>query len=685
MNTYPVRALITFGIILAAACAEAPLAPYSTGSDADGGDSDPSLGPGKDRRTGRPFDEGCTYEYQRQQGGFSAELEWSLKIGPDDPYPSDDQVMMTPLVARLDGDEVPDVVFATFSTAGVSGAPDSVRRGVLRAASGDGSGLLFSVGPEELRSHPDVPDEHVGFQPAGNLALGDLDGDGRVEIVAGAWFGGLIALEHDGRIKWVTRAADAVGRIPHALKFWWGGPSITDLDEDGTPEVIVGGAVFSHRGHLEWRARPVGDSLRVGEGINWPGGQPHRDWYTGPLSVTAELDGRPGQEVVTGITAYEASGEVLWRADESLPDGFPAVADFDGNGAPEVVVSAAGTLRVHDGATGELVWGPVALHGRGGPPTVADLNGDGRPDVGVAAANQYAAIEIDLSRPRTSFSEAVLWQQPTRDVSSNMTGSSVFDFEGDGRAEVVYNDEHHLRIFDGRTGAKLFEHPNPSFTGLEYPIIVDVEGDGAAEIVVAANDFECGDVLGECGGTAGAGLRVFGHATDNWVATRSLWNQHAYRIGNITDEGRIPAREAASWRDHNTYRLNRLSGVPGSAAPDLVIESATWEASSESSCRGEVVLWITNAGAVRAGAGVPVTLYASSGSQRRALAATETRASLAPGESERVVIRFRGPPDSGEWQVRAVVDHAPDAEGGTENECREDNNEVPVIQALSCP
>lgn len=49
MNTYPVRALITFGIILAAACAEAPLAPYSTGGDADGGDSSPSLGPGEDR------------------------------------------------------------------------------------------------------------------------------------------------------------------------------------------------------------------------------------------------------------------------------------------------------------------------------------------------------------------------------------------------------------------------------------------------------------------------------------------------------------------------------------------------------------------------------------------------------------------------------------------------------------
>jgi hypothetical protein len=673
-------ALITF-TILTAGCAEVPLEPYTQMTDA--GPDQPKLNPQEDRRTGGDTDPDCSYDYRRQPGGFSAEVEWSLQIGPEDPYPADDQVMMTPMVARLDGDAVPDVVFTTFITAGVSGAADDMQRGVIRAASGDGSGLLFSVGPEELAGHPDVPEHHVGFQPAGHLALGDIDADGRIEIVAGAWFGGLVALEHDGRIKWVTTASDDVGRIPHALKFWWGGPSIADLDADGTPEVVVGAAVFDHRGELEWNGGSRDEGLRVGEGINWPGGQPHRDWYTGPLSVTADLDGRPGQEVVTGIGAYNAAGHLLWEVDESLPDGFPAVADFDGDGGPEVVVSAAGSLRVHDGLTGDLVWGPVALRGRGGPPTVADLDGDGRPDVGIAAASRYAALGVDLSRPGTSYSEAVIWQQSTRDASSNMTGSSVFDFEGDGRAEVVYNDEHYLRIFDGRTGSTLFEHPNPTFTGLEYPIIVDVEGDGAAEIVVSSNDFECGDVLDECGGQ-GPGLRVFGHATDNWVATRPLWNQHAYRVGNIGDDGSVPTSEPDSWRTHNTYRLNRLAGVGRRAAPDLVIESATWEMISGPECRAEVVLWVANIGAVRVGPGIDVTLYASSGGERRTVATARTQGALAPGESERVVVQFRGPSEGGTWQVRAAVDQPTETQGGSENECREDNNEVPVIPTLSC-
>jgi hypothetical protein len=31
-------------------------------------------------------------------------------------------------------------------------------------------------------------------------------------------------------------------------------------------------------------------------------------------------------------------------------------------------------------------------------------------------------------------------------------GSSVFDFNGDGKAEVVYSDEYHLWMYDGSTG-----------------------------------------------------------------------------------------------------------------------------------------------------------------------------------------------------------------------------------------
>src|SRR5207244_2394757 len=81
----------------------------------------------------------------------------------------------------------------------------------------------------------------------------------------------------------------------------------------------------------------------------------------------------------------------------------------------------------------------------------------------------------------------MLWSAPTQDTSSRVTGSAVFDFDGDGRAEVVYNDERFLRIYDGATGAVRFSTPNWSGTLYENPVIVD--GDCGAQIVVCSNNY----------------------------------------------------------------------------------------------------------------------------------------------------------------------------------------------------
>src|SRR5207245_3155482 len=80
-----------------------------------------------------------------------------------------------------------------------------------------------------------------------------------------------------------------------------------------------------------------------------------------------------------------------------------------------------------------------------------------------------------------------MWTGASTDRSAGSTGSSVFDFDGDLRAEVVYADETRLRIFDGATGTVEYETCNTSFTAFEYPVIADVDADDHAEIVVASN------------------------------------------------------------------------------------------------------------------------------------------------------------------------------------------------------
>ena len=95
----------------------------------------------------------------------------------------------------------------------------------------------------------------------------------------------------------------------------------------------------------------------------------------------------------------------------------------------------------------------------------------------------------------TGTDPGVLWSKQTRDASSGGTGSSVFDFNGDGTAEVVYRDECWLRVYNGKDGKTLFAANITSNTCLELPVIADVDNDGHADIVVTSDSY------GACGST----------------------------------------------------------------------------------------------------------------------------------------------------------------------------------------
>ena len=131
--------------------------------------------------TAKPFDAMC--EYARTPGPFAPREEWKLTVSSAK-YPEVDQVMMTPAVANLnddngdgviDTDDIPDIIFAAFTTQVKDPGWDNLAHGVLFAASGDGSGLLpgWEVGHEELGLA-----DGGGIQPAGSVAVGDIDGDG---------------------------------------------------------------------------------------------------------------------------------------------------------------------------------------------------------------------------------------------------------------------------------------------------------------------------------------------------------------------------------------------------------------------------------------------------------------------------------------------------------------------------
>jgi hypothetical protein len=207
---------------------------------------------------------------------------------------------------------------------------------------------------------------------------------------------------------------------------------------------------------------------------------------------------------------------------------------------------------------------------------VADFDNAGAPEIGVAGATTYTVFDTDGS---------VLWSNPVDDASSNVTGSSVFDFEGDGASDVVYGDELTLRVYDGATGlVKLQLDDHGSGTLYEYPLVLDVDNDGASEIVLASNDYAY---------AGWHGITVIGDPT--WRPSRPVWNQYAYSISNVDDFGGIPRAPEPNWTRWNNFRAGGSLLGTSTELADLRVGPEVCASRCEDDV-AEVLLTVSNVG-----------------------------------------------------------------------------------------
>ncbi len=445
---------------------------------------------------------------------------WSDRQGwdwPTSPVPLSNQIMMTPVVADLDADgSTPEIIFTTWIRGGAAG------QGIVRII--DGATLAH------INSFTAPRDRVYAFA---QIAVANIDGDPQLEIIAITgdrqrvicWDGVTPFLRQPGwpQIGAVLTGADQCGQ---------GGPAVANLDGMGDPEVIVGRTVFNSDGTVRWQATTGGTG-------GWSA--------ISPLSVVADVDLDTEPEVVTGNTAWDPRGppNFSWQ-DLNLPDGFPGIADFDLNGVPEVVVVTNGWVYLLDGQTGVSVstdwpWDRSTItDDLGGPPTIMDWDGDGVPEIGVAGRNRYVILEA-RNPTNTLWVADVKWAFNILDGSSGICSASAFDFDRDGRDEIVYADETGLLIFkwDLGRGFPVYFDRRPSGTLCEMPVIADVDSDGCAEIVVGCNNYATHP-------SEYTGLRVY-HNDPYWGFTRETWNQHTYHITNINKDGTVPSPERNNW------------------------------------------------------------------------------------------------------------------------------------------
>jgi hypothetical protein len=612
-----------------------------------------------------PGGSGCTLA--KPPAPFEPVLLWSFTAPIHQPDYS--QVVSAPLVVDADKDGTPDVLVTT----GDIHIDNGVNAGYLRLLDGKTGAEKWDAGTDALDPANTV---NVTFGPA----LADLDGDGKVEIVAmAAPVFELIAFDAAGKLKWRSHNADGT---PFTFpSFYASTIAIADMDGDGQGEVAIGGVIFDSKG-----------AYVSGQGKHREGSGALQ--YGASSSVLGDADGDGKQEVITGLGAYRKDGSAVWQK-PALEDGYPAIADFEQDGAAELVVATATTLRVQRLSDGEILQQlPLAVaapSGWPGSPAIADFDGDGTPDIAVQfvdGSNNPCTIRV-YGYDKTA-GLAMKWSTLLHACSGFLT-PTAFDFDGDGSVEVLAHDDCRITVLRGGDGQVVLTLPASHATWTEFVSVADVDGDHSADLLFSANDSYggknhaadyynpvCEFAAGEA---ASHGVFVYSDPLGRWMPTRRVWNEQAYHITNIRYDGSLPKPEVASYgpQGYNDYRVS-AQGKGATNAPDLTVSlSALLDGCPASLALGAKV---RNQGSLGVPAGLVVAFFEGTEPNGKLLGTRSTTKALLPGSEETLTLALDKAPDA-TAAYYAVVDED-GASGSDVAECIETNN-TGILSGVECP
>jgi len=425
-----------------------------------------------------------SFDGSEWQEVWSRQTNIDINAGSPAKPNSNNNITTSPAIADLDNDGHLDVVV----TVGGDVHTDYANRrngGVLvyrfDTSQPWGFSIIESLSPDGTRGWPQPRIDQVGegaghSDPDGlwdgihtSPAVGDLDGDGDLEIVVAGIDRRLHAWHHDGVVVDSWPISQWNGD-----PLWRGGlssPALGDLDDDGLPEVVVGTMSPYENGEQDENATLWainGDSTSV------PGFPIQTEQILHSSPALGDIDDDGSLEIVIGVgwgTPYRQNIVYAWNHDATpLPNwpretsgvtmAPPALGDIDNDGALEIVIGTGNPFNPNSGKK-LYAWNPDGSLLPGFP-----------------------------MEPRSP--------NPWIPGSFPMPYSPILaDFDGDGTVEilVVHHAARGVTIVepDGTTS----DYTSRAFPGelKAPPVVDDLDDDGLLEIVLAGQDLATGNGL----------------------------------------------------------------------------------------------------------------------------------------------------------------------------------------------
>jgi len=396
-------------------------------------------------------------------------------------HTSDNNIRSSPAIADLDNDGSLEIVIGVGGDVHSPNLDEHRNGGILVYRHNGSSPWNFSLiqlrSPDGTSGWPQPCKDEVGWPPPGysgpdgywdgvspTPAVGDIDGDGDLEIVYLGIDRFMYAWHHDGRL---------VTGWPINLPVDGGlsSPALGDLDLDGLPEIVVG-----------TMSPPTLD----------------RSWIEATLwAVNGDATLVPGFPV---------------RAEQILLSS-PALGDIDNDGYLEIVIASGygtpGRQNLvyawnHDGTP--LPGWPVEAIGASvvmAPPALGDIDNDGEIEIVVGCGNGYQPNSCDKLyawNPNGTLVNGFPMVLSSRISSyTSMPYSPVLaDINGDGTVEVLMGRLGDWAITIVNPLQKTYEWSSHQTPGglVASPVVDDIDGDGLLETVIGGIDYNNGNERG---------------------------------------------------------------------------------------------------------------------------------------------------------------------------------------------